>query len=205
MGIGVSPFWSQLICAIIPLSLILIAALVGYRLEGNTFSWTVFKERFRLNPFPLKAWLWILGGILVSIAGAVLLGFTQSWIISIPGFAPPSFLAGTLDVTKGRAVVTWANSWMIAVFLFQILFNVFCEELWWRGYILPRQELNYGKGAWAVNGLLWALFHVPILPWNTLAIMPLYLSVPFVTQRFKNTRTGMIIHFVLLLPQLLAL
>jgi uncharacterized membrane protein len=94
-----------MICIIIPLVLLLIAALVGYHLEGNGFSWQVFKERFRLTAFPGRAWLWIVGGIVVSLAGIVLLGFTEAWIARIPGLAPPYFLAqmqdsGTVSVTR---------------------------------------------------------------------------------------------------------
>lgn len=57
LGSGVSRFAASMICVIIPLALLLMAALVGYRLEGNAFSWQVFKARFRLTAFPGKAWL----------------------------------------------------------------------------------------------------------------------------------------------------
>jgi hypothetical protein len=102
---GVSRFAASMICVIIPLALLLIAALGGYRLEGNGFSWQVFKERFRLTAFPGRAWLWIVGGMVVSVAGIVLLGFTEAWIARIPGLAPPYFLAqmqdsGTVSVTR---------------------------------------------------------------------------------------------------------
>jgi hypothetical protein len=117
-----------MICTSIPLALLLIAALVGYRLEGNVFSWRVFKERFRLHSLPGKAWLWMVGGIVVSIAGIVLLAFTQEWIASLPALAPPSWYADT---------ETWTNGWIrvaiMVIWLLQITFNVISEELWWRG------------------------------------------------------------------------
>jgi len=28
------------------------------------------------------------------------------------------------------------------------------RELWWRGYILPRQELAFGRWTWIIHGLL---------------------------------------------------
>jgi membrane protease YdiL (CAAX protease family) len=193
LGTGMSQFGAKLICTFIPLSLLLIAALVGYSLEGNVFSWQVFKERFRLHSFPGKAWLWIVGGIVVSIAGIGVLAFTTERLASLPALAPPSWYPDTQ---------IWTNWWIrvpiIVISLLQITFNVISEELWWRGYILPRQELNYGTRAWAMNGVLWAFFHAPILPWLSIAQLPLYLTVPFVAQRMKSTWTSMIIHFVLL-------
>jgi membrane protease YdiL (CAAX protease family) len=195
MGLGLSRFGAIMIGTIIPSSVLLIAAVVGYRLEGNVFSWKVFKKRFRLQSFPGKVWLWIVGGIVLSAAWALLLAFTAEWLARIPGLALPAYFSQTKE--------TWANWWILQVgSLLQLLFGVIREELWWRGYILPRQELNYGKRAWAVNGVLWALFHVPVFPTAFFANLLLYLTVPFVTQRTKSTWSGMIIHFVLVLPQL---
>lgn len=137
-----------------------------------------------------------MGGIVVSLAGIVLLAPTAEWLARIPAFAPPAYL---FSQTKE----TWASWWVVQVFsVFQLMVGVISEELWWRGYILPRQELNSGKGAWAVNGVLWALFHAPTLPTAFFTQLLLYLTIPFVTQRTKSTWTGMIMHFVLVLPQL---
>jgi hypothetical protein len=109
MDTGVSQFWAKMICTSIPLALLLIAALVGYRLEGNAFSWRMFKERFRLHSLPGKAWLWIVGGIVVSIAGIVLPAFTQEWIASLPALAPPSWYADTQTCSITRLLV-WRSS-----------------------------------------------------------------------------------------------
>ena len=67
------------------------------------------------------------------------------------------------------------------------------EELWWRGYILPRQELAHGQGTWFVHGVLWCLFHL-FAPWNVLSILPGCLALSFVAQRLKNTWPAIIAH-----------
>ena len=37
--------------------------------------------------------------------------------------------------------------WIVLGYLGGLFFNIFGEEFWWRGYILPRQELVMGKYA----------------------------------------------------------
>jgi membrane protease YdiL (CAAX protease family) len=74
--------------------------------------------------------------------------------------------------------------------------NILGEELWWRGYVLPRQELVHGRRTWIVHGVLWTLFHVPFW-WNLIALLPSTLSLAFVTSRLRNTTPGIVAHLVL--------
>jgi len=82
------------------------------------------------------------------------------------------------------------------LYFFILCFNVLGEELWWRGYILPRQELVHGKWTWLVHGILWTFFHLPFW-WNLLAMLPSTLSLPYVASRLKNTTPGIIAHFTM--------
>jgi membrane protease YdiL (CAAX protease family) len=43
------------------------------------------------------------------------------------------------------------------------------EELWWRGYVLPRQELAFGRATWVIHGILWSVIHLFMQPtlWDT--------------------------------------
>ena len=75
-----------------------------------------------------------------------------------------------------------------------ILFlNIVGEEFWWRGYILPRQELVHGRWTWVVHGLLWALFHLPFW-WNVPVLLPSTLSLSFVVSKLKKATPGIIAH-----------
>jgi hypothetical protein len=65
---------------------------------------------------------------------------------------------------------------------FSPLVIIFGEELWWRGYIVPRQEQARGRWTWAIHGMLWFL-------WQALALLPICLAVPYVAQRRQNTGT----------------
>ena len=91
------------------------------------------------------------------------------------------------------------NWWILGYYLVVLLvFNIGGEELWWRGYILPRQELAFGKVAWIVNGILWACFHIFIHStlFDLVRMMPTCLALAYVVQRTKNTWTGIIGHTI---------
>ena len=90
-----------------------------------------------------------------------------------------------------------SGNWL-ALFSFSVLlfFNVIGEELWWRGYILPRQEMAFGNWTWIVHGCLWTFFHA-FKWWDFLGILPLTLILPFLVWRFKNNTIGIVLHFLI--------
>ncbi len=153
MSIGIRLFEAWLICTITPLMLLLIAAIVAYRLESPFLSWRAFQERFRLTHLRGRAWLWIVGGFLVAFLGNGALAFTAQRIASIPLFAPPAALAYLdprtpphLSYTRFMGVPLLGNWWVLVAVLLLLVVNILGEELWWRGYILPRQDVATGKG-----------------------------------------------------------
>ena len=110
-----------------------------------------------------------------------------------------------MDQAFGGLSGNWLALIAYVVFL---CFNVIGEEFWWRGYILPRQELAFGKWAWIIHGLLWAFFHA-FKWWDILAILPLTLMIPFLVWRFRNNTIGIVLHFLIngfgLIPILLGI
>jgi len=79
---------------------------------------------------------------------------------------------------------------------FVLFMNIMSEELWWRGYVLPRQEKQHGRYTWAIHGVLWAFFHA--FKWWAVPFMLITTwIIPFVAQRIGNTTPGIIIHLVL--------
>lgn len=91
---------------------------------------------------------------------------------------------------------------VIAAFTFGLLFNMiftFGEEFGWRGYLLPR--LAPLGGAWAaiITGVIWGLWHVPLValdgfnfpghPWLgvlMMAVALIPLSIVFAWLRFRS-------------------
>jgi len=183
------------------MALFFIAAMVGYRLEGNAFQWKSFALRFRLARMTGKDWLWTLGLFVLSMALYFGLGFTSQWLARIPILAPhplvpPDFGPGAASarvpgILMGMPLA--GKTWVALVFLVGWLLNVFGEEFWFRGYILPRQELSMGAHAWIANGLMFGFNHI-WQPWNLLLIIPAALVAAYVVQRRRNTWVLIVMH-----------
>jgi membrane protease YdiL (CAAX protease family) len=200
---GVALFPTFMLFTAGPLVLMFMAALSAYRIEGNPVSWVGVKERFRLKPIKGNEWLWTLGLVIVSVGGYILLLPTAKWLASFPLFAPPPFLPPVVDprvIESGipsdlLGLKLHGNWWILGAYFVVLCFNIFGEEFWWRGYILPRQEIYHGKWTWLIHGILWNLFHV-FWKWNLIALIPPTLSLSFVAYKLKNTTPGIISHWV---------
>jgi membrane protease YdiL (CAAX protease family) len=102
-------------------------------------------------------------------------------------FASTSFMGLSL---KGR----W---WIPVYYLLALLAgNIAGEELWWRGYLFPRQELAHGQHTWLVHGVLWAAFHLflQMTAWDMVRMFPTCCALAFVAQHKKNTWPGIVGH-----------
>ncbi len=87
--------------------------------------------------------------------------------------------------------------WILFYYAFVILvFNIGGEELWWRGYVLPRQELAFGRATWVIHGILWSVFHLFMQPtlWDTVRMAVTGVALAFVAQRTQSTWPGIVGH-----------
>ncbi len=193
--VGLEPIVSFLMALTVPMALMFTAALVGYhKIEGRPLNRAAFAVRMRFPRLRLKDLLWGVMVFVVGVAGAALLsqvsrGLIDAGWISLPDnlpllLDPRSTISGaTLDQVAGG---TLRGRWdIVALYLVYLFFNIAGEELWWRGYILPRQELTHGRLAWLVHGLLWAMFHA-FKWWSMITIVPMCLVVAFSSQRLKT-------------------
>lgn len=163
---------------------IIAAALIGYRLEKRHHNWQDFLSRMRLRRMTGVDWNWMTGAV---IAFAILYfgGLTvTNMVLDRIGWAHPQF----------GMVTKITQDWIL--FFILLIFNVLGEELWWRGYILPRQELIHGSKTWVVQGVLWAFFHI-YKWWEVPAMILPALVVPFMAQRRQSTTPGIVMHYLL--------
>jgi membrane protease YdiL (CAAX protease family) len=189
---GVEPLaaWMCLAVPVVFVPLIFYALLL---LRGEAIG--SLRDRLWLRMPSRRDWLWGLGGLLV-IAGASLplmaLGKAFGW--------PPH--PTTMPAVHG---ITADTAWMIGVWLVYWPFNILGEELIWRGVLLPRMELRFGRSGWAMNAGLWFVFHLAFGPGNLLVLLPTILVVPFVAQRRRNTWLGVFLHAGLSAPGFVAM
>jgi membrane protease YdiL (CAAX protease family) len=189
----------------IPLALLLILSLVWLRLEGHPLTWAALKGRFRLKPMTGQKWLWSLGVVLVAnLVGFPLLGRLSSFLIArgvipvptgLPDFVSPLSLTDpsvAYDAAVGGLRGNWLPVLAMAILLF---FNILGEEFWWRGVVLPRQELAFGRWTWVVHGLMWSVFHI-FKWWDVPSLVPICLGLAWVCTRFKSTMPGIAIHSI---------
>lgn len=157
-----------------------LATILALRLEGWPLKWGAIKERLRIRSMDSTTWKWTLLFLVLYLFLGFLLNILAQFVYELMGFWPSD------------ADIPLTN---IPYLLIVFIFNIFSEEFWWRGYILPRQEMEHGRSAWIVNGVLWSLFHI----WKWWAVPFMLLKqwmLPFVVQRTKNTTPALLIHFL---------
>ncbi|MEO7962896.1 MAG: CPBP family intramembrane glutamic endopeptidase [Gemmatimonadaceae bacterium] len=186
-----------------PLGLMLLAAFVFYRLEGRPWTWAAFRDRVRLRAMSPREFLYTVLLLVAIFGGQYLFGqFVAPMFESVHLYNSPKEFG---EVMGGLQSGVFDNMPMhgrwdvfIGMSISLIVLNIFGEELWWRGIILPRQEVAMGNWAWVVNGFLWDGFH--IFYHTTLAsfvaYIPITVPLAFVAWKTRSTWPGIIAHLV---------
>ena len=202
--LGLTPFQAWGVSFIVPSATLFALAFGFTKRDDYPLTWDAIKIRFRLLPMTGKDWLWAIGGFLLTFLSIGVLGFTAPLLIgAFPIIAPPAFFPPWQQPGVIVNTAVFANyigapllgNWGVIILVFLVLFfNIFGEELWWRGYILPRQEIVHGRWTWAIHGMLWLFWHVVFYPWQLFALLPICLILPYVAQRRQNTWVAVVIH-----------
>jgi membrane protease YdiL (CAAX protease family) len=163
----------------------------GFKLNKETIS-----TRLRFRKLSKSDLLWTLAGF---IAVAFLSGLVMKLLVIIVGQFDPSPKFMTFEpLSKGRF-------WLLLIWLPYWILNILGEEFIWRGVMLPRQELAFGKFTWLIHGFGWGLFHTAF-GWKLLiTLIPLIFIQSYVVQKTKNSWTGVILHGGLNGPSFIAI
>jgi hypothetical protein len=153
--------------------------LLLYR-EARTWRWSILRARLWLNAprSPRtgdprwRLWWWLLPiTVLTAIFELRMKGMLDGWWVSIFPFLaePPGWSLGAALATpeaRSRLVGAWGTG---ALFLCSAAFNTFLgEELLFRGVLLPRMAGAFPRTDWAMNGLLFGVYHLH-QPWGILS------------------------------------
>jgi membrane protease YdiL (CAAX protease family) len=167
---GTTPTWLRMLILILGTGAELVAGMVLLRREGYNLAIAALRDRIRLRwPKGRRAW-----GVAV-IVFMLGMGFSMAMepvnraLASVPGFAPPEWwgAASNPTIKVNSAADMFPDVNLVGNYLFVLLYfvtglvlNVFGEEIYYRGYLLPRMRGAFGRWDWVANGVLFTLKHV---------------------------------------------
>lgn len=164
--------------------------------EGYNFSKSTWIERLRFRKITKR-------DIILSFVGLILVGLFSGLIMKglellIGKFDhSPAFMSFE-SLSEGRY-------WLLLVWFPYWILNILGEEFLWRGVMLPRQEVVFGKYTWLIHGFGWGLFHIAF-GWQLLiTLIPLIFIQSYLVQKTKNSWVGVIMHGGLNGPSFIAI
>ena len=175
---------------------LIITAILILRAEGYRFSKKTWVERLRFRKITKLDLVWSLGGLILV---GIFSGLIMKLLVLIFGQFDhtPAFMSFE-SLSKGRY-------WLLLVWIPYWILNILGEEFLWRGVMLPRQEIVFGKYTWIIHGFGWGLFHIAF-GWQLLiTLIPLIFIQSYIVQKTKNTWLGVIMHGGLNGPSFIAI
>ena len=164
--------------------------------EGYTLCTKTWSERLRFRKLTGNDLIWTFSGLIVV---GILSGLIMKGLIMLIGQFEhsPAFMSFE-PLSKGRY-------WLLLIWLPYWILNILGEEFFWRGVMLPRQEVAFGKYAWLIHGFGWGLFHIAF-GWQLLiTLVPLIFIQSYIVQKTKNSWVGVIMHGGLNGPSFIAI
>jgi CAAX protease family protein len=156
--------------------------------------WSVIPYR---RPLPIRAWLWLVPVLVVLafVGFGISMAFEPAVIDGLFGWLPDWFVR-PIDVD--RIGDYSREAWLVTLAAYLVL-NGFVgpivEELYFRGYLLPRMEW---MGRWAplVNVSLFSLYHF-FSPWQIVGRILGFGPTVYAVRWKENIYLGMVVHCTL--------
>ena len=164
---------------------LIITGVIILKTEGLKISKNTRTKRLRFRKITSKDLIWsILGLLIVGIFSGIIMYLLELVVGKFDH--SPAFMSFE-PLTKGRY-------WLLLIWFPYWILNILGEEFLWRGVMLPRQEIAFGRYAWLIHGLGWGLFHIAF-GWQLLiTLIPLLFLQPYIVQKRKNSWIGVIMH-----------
>jgi membrane protease YdiL (CAAX protease family) len=206
--------WLFLLIVVLGTGAEMLVAIIMLKREGKSLKAIRFRDQVRLRwPRTAKAWIAAVVVFVIGMGLSILVGPVNRALAQVPGFTPPEWwpiLSNPTILIESAAdvfpdVALQGNyAFLIVFFLIGLVFNVFGEELYYRGYLLPRMRGVFKKGDWIANGLLFTLKHV-YQRWLYPGITVAGLSFAFMAGPVGSLPLAMISHWLgnFLIPMLL--
>jgi hypothetical protein len=186
---GLPPFMALIAADLVGMPLMLGALLfLGYRRHGRpTLDGVVLYRR----PLSLRRWLWLTPALLV-VAGLSMALFAPvgAWIQeTFFAWLPADFVL-PMDISPW--VGPMLGPLLVLYFLVVAVGASIVEELYFRGYLLPRLS-RFGPGAAVLNAALFALYHV-WSPWLLIGRFVAWIPLALAARRTRSVRLMSTVH-----------
>lgn len=175
---------------------LIITAILILKSEGYKLNKGTWVNRLRFRKITGRDLMWtFVGLILVGVLSALIMKGLELWIGKFDH--SPAFMSFE-PLSAGRY-------WLLLIWLPYWVLNILGEEFLWRGVMLPRQEIAFGKYAWLIHGIGWGLFHIAF-GWQLLiTLIPLIFIQSYIVQKTKNSWIGVMMHGGLNGPSFIAI
>jgi membrane protease YdiL (CAAX protease family) len=167
---GTTPTWLRLLIIVLGTGAELLAGLVLLGREGYRLTPGALRDRIRLRwPKGGKAWGLAAVVFVLGMSISMAMGPVNRALAAVPGFVPPAWWGvasnPTIKVTGAADVfpdvdLTGNYGFVVLYIVIGFVFNIVGEEVYYRGYLLPRMRGAFGKWDWVANGVLFTLKHV---------------------------------------------
>jgi membrane protease YdiL (CAAX protease family) len=164
---------------------LLAAALLGARMALSEPTLAAILNHLRVRSLSAKEWR--LAGLVLVMTVGVMAGLQFLNMSVWPGLPPHPRFMEVKPLETGQY-------YMLTLWLPFFVLNIAGEELWWRGFIQPRQEPVFGRSTWIIQGLLHTVFHFSFGLGVMFVALPLIFSIPWAVQHTRNTSVGIVIH-----------
>lgn len=174
----------------------LIASCIMIKKEGQRFDRKLWTDRLRFRAMTRIDWLWGIGGIgAIALCSVIIMKLLELIVGSIDS-QPPFMSFEPLSAGRYWILLIWFPYWLL---------NIFGEEIFWRGVLLPRQEVVFGGQTWLIHGFCWGVFHIAFGWQLLLTLLPILFIQSYVVYKRQNTWLGVFIHALINGPSFLAI
>ena len=166
---GVTPTWVMLAVTMLGTGAELAVGLVLLRREGYALTFAALRHRIRWKwPKGWQAWLIALGVLVAGMTLSTMMGGANRALAAVPGFIPPDWwpAASNPTVQVSSAADAFPDMdlqgnllFVLLYFVVGLVFNIFGEELYYRGFLMPRMRGVFGNWDWVANGILFTSKH----------------------------------------------
>ena len=171
----------------------LVVGLVWF--EQRSLRWSTLRDALWLRS-PRSPRSGRAGGRVWLIVIPLIALFTVGAMLPTFGVPDDRDFAKVLDSDATQSFLSGNWGWFSLILVWFVFNTVLGEELLFRGLLLPRMNGVFGRGDWAANGVLFAVYHVHV-PWAFPATVLFdTFAMAYPTKRYQSAWIGIAVHSV---------